>query len=81
LLCAAKTDDLRDLCRRANTQLKDFPGYSRIRYIARVPGPWGVENGLLTPTLKLKRKEVERRFQKEIDAMYKNPGPCEESKS
>jgi long-chain acyl-CoA synthetase len=79
LLCAAKTDDLRDLCRRANAQLKDFPGYARIRYIARVPGPWGLENGLLTPTLKLKRKEVERRFQKEIDAMYANPGPCEES--
>jgi long-chain acyl-CoA synthetase len=80
LLCAAKADDLRDLCRRANAQLKDFPGYARIRYIARVPGPWGVENGLLTPTLKLKRKEVERRFQKEIDAMYANPGPCEEGK-
>ncbi|OGI65909.1 MAG: hypothetical protein A2W18_12695 [Candidatus Muproteobacteria bacterium RBG_16_60_9] len=81
LLCAAKTEDLSDLCRRANTQLKDFPGYARIRYIARVPGPWGLENGLLTPTLKLKRKEVERRFEKEIDAMYANPGPCEERKS
>lgn len=79
LLCASQTEDLRELCRRANAQLKDFPGYARIRYIARVPGPWGLENGLLTPTLKLKRKHVEQRFQKEIDAMYANPSPCEDT--
>lgn len=77
LLCVSKTEDLSVLCRRANTQLRDFPGYARIRYIGRVPGPWTVENGLLTPTLKLRRKEAERMFLKEIEAMYAaNPSPC-----
>ena len=55
LLCAAKTQDLSDLCRRANTQLKDFPGYARIRYIARVAGPWGLENGLLSEDMLRKK--------------------------
>lgn len=77
LLCVSKTEDLRELCRRANAQLREFPGYARIRYIARVSGPWGLENGLLTPTLKLKRLEAGRRFRKEIDTMYANPSPCE----
>jgi long-chain acyl-CoA synthetase len=76
LLCAAQTDDLRDLCRRANTQLREFPGYARIAHIARVPGPWTVENGLLTPTLKTKRKEIEKRFAKEIEAMYATTEYC-----
>jgi long-chain acyl-CoA synthetase len=66
----SKVEDTKALADRANAQLKEFPGYVRVRYVARVPGPWGLENGLLTPTLKLKRKEAERRFQKEIDAMF-----------
>ncbi len=76
LLCVAKSTDLRDLCRRANAQLKDFPGYTRIRHIACVTGAWTVENGLLTPTLKMKRKEIERRFAKEIEAMYATSEYC-----
>jgi long-chain acyl-CoA synthetase len=76
LLCVSAVEDVRVLCERANAQLREFPGYVRIRYVARVPGPWSVDNGLLTPTLKLKRKEVERRFHKEIEAMYAGPSPC-----
>jgi long-chain acyl-CoA synthetase len=32
--------------------------------------PWTIEDGLITPTLKLKRDKVYQRFQAEIDAMY-----------
>jgi long-chain acyl-CoA synthetase len=32
--------------------------------------PWSVENGLLTPTLKLKRLQVVKRFAGEIRQLY-----------
>ena len=32
--------------------------------------PWTIENGMLTPTMKLKRTRVMERFNAEIDRMY-----------
>ena len=32
---------------------------------------WGIENGLLTPTLKIKRSELEKHFAQEIKEMYR----------
>ena len=43
---------------RINAQIKEFPGYAQIRRVAVMPEPWTIENGLLTPTLKLKRAKV-----------------------
>jgi long-chain acyl-CoA synthetase len=76
LLVVSKLEDEGELCRRANAQLKDFPGYAKIRHLARVREPWTVENGLITPTLKLKRNKIEERYAKEIEAMYKQTGIC-----
>ncbi len=70
LLVVSQIKDKVQLCARANVQLHDFPGYVRIHHIARLEEPWTVENGLLTPTLKSKRKEIEQRFASEIKAMY-----------
>ncbi len=70
LLTVSRLDDAAQLCARANAQLHDFPGYARICHITRLAEPWTVENGLLTPTLKLKRGEIEKRFAREIEAMY-----------
>ncbi len=81
LLCVSKVEDQRVLCERANAQLREFPGYVRVRYVARVQGPWSVENGLLTPTLKLKRNAAERLFEKEIEAMFAGASPCENTDS
>ena len=36
------------------------------------PELFTVENGLLTPTMKSKRNELEKLFSKELAAMYKN---------
>lgn len=50
--------------------LHDFPGYAKLGGVALVDEAFSVENGLLTPTLKLKRSEILRRYQAEVDALY-----------
>jgi long-chain acyl-CoA synthetase len=78
LLAVSKLADERMLCARANRRLQAFPGYVRIRHIARLAEPWTVENGLITPTLKLKRGEIERRHAAAIEAMYRRDDLCRE---
>lgn len=50
--------------------LHDFPGYAKVRRVSLTLEPWTIENGFLTPTLKVKRAKVVEAFQNEIDAMY-----------
>jgi len=76
LLVVSPVADLKDLCTRANRQLHDFPGYARVCHIARLPEACTVENGLLTPTLKLKRSKIEERYAAEIEAMYARSDLC-----
>ena len=51
-------------------QLRAFPGYARVRRIALTLEPWGVENGMLTPTLKLRRGRIMERHREDIEALY-----------
>lgn len=50
--------------------LRDFPGYAKLGGVALVHEPFSVENGLLTPTLKLRRGEILKRHQTEVDTLY-----------
>ena len=50
--------------------LHDFPGYARIYKVYATTEGWTVENGLATPTLKLKRKYIIQKYQDEINVMY-----------
>ncbi len=52
--------------------LHDFPGYAKIRRLYLTLEPWTVENGLLTPTLKIKRAKVMTHLQEEIEQLYSN---------
>ncbi|MDR2877513.1 MAG: AMP-dependent synthetase/ligase [Chromatiales bacterium] len=47
---------------RASACLKEFPGYAQVRRVALTLEPWTIENGLLTPTLKLRRAQVMERL-------------------
>ena len=47
-----------------------FPGYARIRRVHATLSPWGVQEGLITATLKLRRKELLTRFAREVEALY-----------
>ena len=58
------------LLARIAAQMKEFPGYAQVRRITARLDPWTVENGLLTPTLKLRRSRVMEKFQAELDQMY-----------
>ncbi len=55
---------------RISAQMKEFPGYAQVRRVSATLEPWSVENGLLTPTLKLKRAKVMEKFNADIDKMY-----------
>ncbi|RTL67050.1 MAG: long-chain fatty acid--CoA ligase, partial [Hyphomicrobiales bacterium] len=64
-------DQLADvLLQRVNRTLSAFPSYGSPKAIWWTTEPWTIENTLLTPTLKLKRLNLEQRFEKEIAAMY-----------
>jgi len=69
---ASLQDDraVREALARIGAQMRQFPGYAEVRRVTLSRTPWTVENGLLTPTLKLKRTKVMDLFQAELDAMY-----------
>lgn len=75
-LDATRPDTLTDsrvnkmLLARLSTRLKGFPGYAQVRRLYVTLEPWTVENGLLTPTLKMKRAQILGRYAKEVDTLF-----------
>ncbi|MDH5517121.1 MAG: long-chain fatty acid--CoA ligase [Gammaproteobacteria bacterium] len=59
---------------RISRRLKDFPGYAQIRRVAMFIEPWTIDDGLITPTLKIKRKKVLERFADKISRLYAGHG-------
>jgi len=55
---------------RVTQLIQSFPGYARIRRIALLSEPWSTDNGLLTPTLKVKRAKVLEHYQQDFAALY-----------
>ena len=51
---------------------KDLPHFERVRRFELLPQTLTVENGDITPTLKVKRKVVEQKFSHLIEKMYEN---------
>jgi long-chain acyl-CoA synthetase len=56
--------------RELNALQKDLSKYEKARRYAFLVEPFTVENGLLTPTLKVKRKAVLERYADLIDGLY-----------
>lgn len=55
---------------RLGENLKQFPGYAQIRKVHFVLEPWTVEEGLLTPTLKIKRNKILEKYATEVEKLY-----------
>jgi long-chain acyl-CoA synthetase len=76
-LDASRTDILRDshvhklLLARLSGRLKDFPGYAQVRRAFFTLEQWTVENGLLTPTMKMKRTIISTRYAREIESLFR----------
>lgn len=61
--------------RRIKTAAAGFPNYGVPRQVTLLKDPWTIENGFLTPTLKLKRRIIARAFFDQIEAMYEALAP------
>jgi len=68
----AKNDALRSLIEEEVQRLSaDFKGYEKARKIFIGDEDFTTENGMLTPTLKLKRRVVQERYADAIESLYK----------
>ena len=73
---AEKPESLRDsrveeeAVKRIAKQIHEFPGYAQVHKVLLLSEPWSIENGMLTPTLKVKRAQVLAKFEREIKEMY-----------
>ena len=59
---------------RVSRQLKEFPGYAQVRRLIPTLEPWTVEDGLMTPTLKMKRARILKQYAPRIEALYDGNG-------
>jgi len=55
---------------KISTLLASFPGYEQIRRVKLVLKPWTIKNGMLTPTMKIKRNTILQNFNGAIDDLY-----------
>jgi long-chain acyl-CoA synthetase len=53
---------------------KDFKGFEKIMNFALLPEEFSTENGMLTPSLKIKRNIVVERFKDQLEALYTKNG-------
>jgi long-chain acyl-CoA synthetase len=67
LAAEAVTRAVRD---RISALLRGFPAYGQVRAVWLTLEPWTIDGGLITPTMKLRRPEMERRFADDIRKLY-----------
>ena len=60
--------------RQVNSELS---GYEQLQMFVIANEPWTIENGMLTPTMKIKRSKIEAAVAKRVDAWYAAKGPVQ----
>ncbi len=68
LIANSKVYDM--LMSEVTTVMQDFSSYEAVKKIMLLPKEFSIEDGTLTPTLKIKKRVVEERYKQEIDALY-----------
>ncbi len=64
--------ELGDLLRDVNQAVAD---YEQLRMIVVAPQAWTIENGMLTPTMKIRRSRIEAEFEAQLAHWYTSQGP------
>ncbi len=59
--------EMHQLLDRVNAELDP---HERLGFLALVDGPWDMESGLITPTMKLRRSALETRYSKQVEAWF-----------
>ena len=60
---------LNDLLAHVNAHSAD---YEQLKMLVVATEPWTIENGCLTPTMKIKRSRIEFNVQHQLDNWYAN---------
>ena len=58
------------ILQRMDKQMEAFPGYAHVRRVHVLLNPWTVDNGLITPTLKIKRNKVLEHYADAVHQLY-----------
>ncbi len=61
---------VKDMLKRVREDLRDFPGYAKIRRATLILEPWSIDNGMMTPTMKLKRRVILEHYRQQLQQMY-----------
>jgi long-chain acyl-CoA synthetase len=59
-----------EILKRIALNLRGFPGYAKVLRILLLKEPWTIDNGLITPTLKVKRAKVVEKYAAQIKQLY-----------
>ena len=62
------------LIQRFSQDLHAFPGYEKIKGVVVCDTPWTIEEGLLTPTMKLRRRHILEKYMGEVEEVYARLG-------
>ncbi len=68
---ALQSDQVEEIVlERVSARIHAFPGYAQVRRAAVLPEAWSIENGLLTPTMKVRRAKVLETYHDEYERIY-----------
>jgi long-subunit acyl-CoA synthetase (AMP-forming) len=69
-----KADVNRELTQLLKDVNQQLPDYAQLRMLVIAPEPWSIENGYLTPTMKIRRNRIETAVHSQMEQWYASKG-------